>query len=622
MTAMPNVRRTRLPYAALAVLTTLAWSCKDSSGPDKPGPAADIAISAGNGQSGVAGDALVAPIATKVSDANGRGVPNAAVTFQTLDGAGTVTPTTTRTNGAGIATATWTLPTFAGTAAKARAVLIDTLTGALVDSVTFSATVRGGPAASMQWLPTQPLAPAGSQESVSVTLFDSYGNRSSGATVNWAVTAGSGSVNPTTSVADANGVASATWTLGSAAGNNRLTARSGTATAEFATEGRVAGQPESMVGGPTPGAAPLGGVVPLTVTVYDAFGIRVAGATVNWTVTAGSGSLSDASTVTNSNGTTTVNATLGSAAGVNSFRATAGNATLSFSIEGRVMTDRLTYTAGPAFGIARTAAGTFVVSDIGYGTVEIFSESSPGVKQSVGTGGTPVVVAVDAAGDFAYVSNMDGWLDIIGISAHSIVNRVPIPNAHALALSPGGDRVYVTATDGWVVAVNTLTRKVVDSVAVPNGPWGIAFRTTATDSLMYVTARDGATITEVDTKTLTVLRTFSVGGRPHGLTISPDGQTLYAADNSQGRVLAVNTTSGLVTNTVSIPGAFGIAISPDGSTLFVTTDNGKAAVITASTLTVTKLMETGNQARQVIVAPDGATAWAADEGGWVDIIKK
>jgi hypothetical protein len=54
----------------------------------------------------------------------------------------------------------------------------------------------------------------------------------------------------------------------------------------------------------------------------------------------------------------------------------------------------------------------------------------------------------------------------------------------------------------------------------------------------------------------------------------------------------------------------------------VTTDNGKAAVITASTLTVTKLMETGNQARQVIVAPDGATAWAADEGGWVDIIKK
>jgi DNA-binding beta-propeller fold protein YncE len=139
---------------------------------------------------------------------------------------------------------------------------------------------------------------------------------------------------------------------------------------------------------------------------------------------------------------------------------------------------------------------------------------------------------------------------------------------------------------------------------------------------MYVTARDGGSITEVDTKTMTVLRTFTVGGRPHGLAISPDGQTLYVADNSGGRVLAVSTSTGTTSNSVSLPGAFGIAISPDGSTLFATTDDGHVAVITASSLAITRNYSTGYQARQIIVSSDGQTAWAADEGGWVDIIPK
>lgn len=180
----------------------------------------------------------------------------------------------------------------------------------------------------------------------------------------------------------------------------------------------------------------------------------------------------------------------------------------------------------------------------------------------------------------------------------------------------------MTTTTGTVYAVSTSTRQVVGSVAVPNGPWGIAFRSTATDSLMYVTSRDGGTITEVDTKTMKVSRTFSVGGRPHGLVISPDGQTLYAADNSLGRVVSVSTTSGGINGSVSLAGAFGIAISPDGSTLFVTTDGSRAAVITASTLTVTKFYDTGSQGRQVVAEPDGTSALSANEGGWVDIIRR
>jgi DNA-binding beta-propeller fold protein YncE len=173
-----------------------------------------------------------------------------------------------------------------------------------------------------------------------------------------------------------------------------------------------------------------------------------------------------------------------------------------------------------------------------------------------------------------------------------------------------------------VVSISTATRAVVDSVAIPGGPWGIAFRTSGVDTLMYVSSRDGGAVTEVDARTMTKLRTFNVGGRPHGLVISPDGSTLYAADNGQGRVIAISVSTGLVTNSVALPGAFGIAISPDGSTLFVTTDGSRGAVITASSLAVTQLYETGGNGRQVVAAPDGASAWDANEGGWVDIIRR
>jgi DNA-binding beta-propeller fold protein YncE len=614
----PNVR---FALAAVVVFVALTSSCNDSAAPDRPGPPTDIAISAGDAQTGAAGSTLAAPIAAKVSDAKGRGVPNIAVTFQVIGTIGSVNPTVVRTNGAGIAATSWTLATIAGSIARVRAVLVDTLSGALVDSVTFSATIVGGHPP--LWVGGAPpdAAPTGSGQVPSVTLYDSYGNYSVGTTVNWTVTSGGGTVTPASSVTDLFGVANTAWTLGTAAGTNRLTAHAGSLTGNFVVEGRVPGTAKSMIAGSYPPTAAFGASVPLSVTVYDAFNAPVVGATVNWVATSGGGSLSAPSSVTDGSGVATVTATLGNT-GYNVFTATSGSAAASFVIETPMAGDRLTTLDGAGFGIARTAGGNVVVALIYYGRVETFPESSPSTKHLIPVGGTPVVVAVDAAGAFAYVSNMGGWLDIIDLGTNTEVQQVPVPDAHALAISPAGDRVYVTTTTGKVVAVSTTTRKVVGQVAVPNGPWGIAFRSTATDSLMYVTSRDGGTVTEVDTKTLTVKRVFSIDGRPHGLAISPNGQTLYAADNSLGRIVALSTASGAITGTLRLPGAFGIAISPDGSTLYATTDGARGAAIDAASLTVTKFYDLGDDGRQLVVEPDGASALSANTGGWVDIIRR
>lgn len=615
-------RRIRRSFGWLVALATLASGCKDSSAPEKPGPPADLAVSAGSAQAGSAGTTLIAPLAARVTDANGRGVPNVAVIFQPYVASGSVNPALSRTNGSGVATTMWTLPTTAGADARVRAVLIDSTTGALVDSVTFTATVVGGVPNQIYPGSAPGLAAAGSTVPLTVILVDQFGNRAPNAMVKWAVTAGGGSVSPASAASDANGMAGTTFTVGAARGTNVVTVTSGALVATVSIEGRVPGVPESIFPSPYQAAAPYGGTVPLSVTVSDALGIRVQGASVSWTVTSGTGTVSPARSTTDPAGLATTLLTLGTAGGTTYVQAKVGSLTTNFSVEARDLAPRLTGTDGSAFGIARTSGGRFVVSLINAGAVDVFDQGTPNTKARIAIGGTPVVVAVDAAGSFAYVSNMQGSLGIIDLATATVARQITVPDAHALALSPSGDRVFVTTSTGSVVAVSTTTRTVLGSVPVPGGPWGIAFRTTGTDTLMYVTARDAGTVTEVDAHTMTVLRTFSVGGRPHGLVISPDGSTLYAADNSLGRVLVISTGTGAVTDSVALAGAFGIAISPDGATLYVTTDNARAAVIATSSLTVTRLYDTGANARQVVVAPDGATAYSANEGGWVDIIRR
>ncbi len=76
-------------------------------------------------------------------------------------------------------------------------------------------------------------------DSLAVKVTDSGGTPLSGITVTWAVTAGGGTVTPTTSVTNASGIARTAWTLGQTAGANTVTATvSGIAPATFTVQAR------------------------------------------------------------------------------------------------------------------------------------------------------------------------------------------------------------------------------------------------------------------------------------------------------------------------------------------------------------------------------------------------
>jgi YVTN family beta-propeller protein len=499
--------------------------------PEPVGPPAAVVVSAGNQQTGQAGALLPAPIAAKVTDAGGRGVPNIPVAFAVSVGGGTIETTSGTTNGAGIATASWRMGTIAGRQEQVVASVLDTLTGALVDTAIFVATVTAGPPA---------------------TVFSIGGN----------------------------GIVVA-------------------------------------IGQTTP--------VPLRALVRDAFGNVVGGATVNWTVFEGQATLGAATSVSNSQGEAANTLTPGQAAGDIVVRASVAGVSspTSFLLHARNVSERAAYLRAGGFGIARTPAGQLVVTLIGSSQVERVSLTNPSSSALAAVAGTPVVIAVDGSGQRAYAANMGtGVLNVIDIPSMTKVADVDIPGeAHSLAMSPRGDRVYVTNTSNSVFGVDVATRTIVSTSPTGSGPWGIAFWTTPSDSLMYVTARDGGSITEVNMRTGSAVRTIGVTGRPHGIAISPNGSTLYVADD-RGEILFVDRVSGATTRRITAGGAFGMAIAPDGNTLYVTTNPGYILVVDVASATITKQVSTEGEPRQILVMPDGNSALAANLGGWVDLVRR
>jgi hypothetical protein len=227
-------------------------------------------------------------------------------------------------------------------------------------------------------------------DSLIVRLMEEGGNGVSGRAVGWVVIAGGGSIDPASDTTNAEGFASAEWTLGQSAGPNRVAA-------EVPEVGVVAftalGADDDEDGGGTPSAArstiaaePASieagvGASTITVTVRDEAGDPIEGATVTLQAAGGGITLVQPSDVTGSDGvaTGTLQATI------------PGEKVVSATVNGSVELSRtapVTVTSAPAGEIDRLV---FLVPPRDVEKNETFSVE---------------VALVDAAGDVVPLSGI------------------------------------------------------------------------------------------------------------------------------------------------------------------------------------------------------------------------
>ncbi|UCF19319.1 MAG: hypothetical protein JSU87_15535 [Gemmatimonadota bacterium] len=265
---------------------------------------------AGNGQAGVVGQALAQALRVRVTDAQGRAVPNEPVSFVVTSGGGSVSAAVAgglaadppvvqtslvvdvNTNSSGEAQATWTLGGSVGS--QTATATVRSLTPAQ-----FTATATAGAATQLSFatgpsdaVAGEPIAPA-----VQVEVRDAFGNLTN-ATVTIALGAnpGGGTLSGTTSASTVEGVASfANLSIDMAAAGYTLVASTsgvGNVTSNLFGIAPAAPASLSLIGGNDQVQVigfPLDD--PFVVRVFDAYGNAVGGAPVAWEIAAGNGEL-------------------------------------------------------------------------------------------------------------------------------------------------------------------------------------------------------------------------------------------------------------------------------------------------------------------------------------------
>ncbi len=404
------------------------------------GPAVRMVLQAGDGQSATVGSAVPVDPSVKVTDAGGNPVPNVGVTFAVASGGGSLTGWNAKTDAAGVATVgTWKL----GTAAGANT-LTATSAGLTGSPVVFTATGTPGPASKMSMN-------AGNAQTVhvgtpvtlppSVLVTDAYNNPVPGVAVAFTVVSGGGSITGAAATTDAAGIAAAgSWTLGTTAGGNTLTAAkaglSGSPVTFTATG--LTGSPTTITpasGNGQSATVATAVAAATTVRVTDTYGNPVAGVAVTFAVTFGGGSATGQSVTTNASGYAAVGSwNLGTTAGANTLTAT------SLGLTGSPVTFTATGTAGASAG--------YVVSSSNYSppigsSVTITAQLVDQYNNPIATLGVPVTFSKTPTGSGA-LGGASPSTNAAGTATVTLTTDTTVGTVYAVTATSTGSRTGTT----------------------------------------------------------------------------------------------------------------------------------------------------------------------------------
>ena len=463
MTDLPIPRLARIRAIGLGCLPALGlWSCQGSEvGPN--GPPAHLEIEAGAGQTGTVGQALGDAIVARVTDADGRAVPEVLVTFAAAEGAGVLAPESGRTDERGETRVVWTLGPRSGT--QSASVSVDGLAPAPL-----SATARSSSAARLGFaaVPQAAIAGVAFDPPVVVTVQDEYGN---------AVPGASAAIQLHLNKGDLAGGAAATAVNGSAtfpglhidqggAGYILTATADGLASSEseaFPVATGAASQLLAAGGDGQDAAAGTALAIAPAVVVRDAAGNGVAGVSVTFTVTGGGGLVAPGAVTTDADGRAAAEWTLGTTVGENTLQASAAavpGASVEFTAEA---------TPGPVDASSSTVSATpgsiltGAASVVSVRAKDAFGNPVPGLAVELGASGSGNTLtqppATDASGTAAgsFVSTSPGTKSVSAVvGGVALVQQATIlvespPTAASVEVSPGeagllqGQTVVLTA---------------------------------------------------------------------------------------------------------------------------------------------------------------------------------
>jgi YVTN family beta-propeller protein len=180
-------------------------------------------------------------------------------------------------------------------------------------------------------------------------------------------------------------------------------------------------------------------------------------------------------------------------------------------------------------------------------------------------------------------------------------------------------RTAYIANDAWsgtVIPLRTRTGRLGPPIRVGHDP--VAMAITPDGKTVYVANEHSGTVTPIRTATDTALRPIRVGGMPGAVAITPDGKTAYVTSETTAIVTPIRTAANTALRPIRIasPGPYpdpeAIVITPDGKTAYVL-DTGGVTPITIPTGRARRQIPVDDPfAGQLNMTPDGKIVYAVD----------
>jgi YVTN family beta-propeller protein len=238
-------------------------------------------------------------------------------------------------------------------------------------------------------------------------------------------------------------------------------------------------------------------------------------------------------------------------------------------------------------------------------------------------GGSPVAIAITPDGTTAYVANfhaatysdgtVDGVAAVTPISLATSTPAAPIEiTTHltgmvlsfltAIAVTPDGNTAYVASSHEEIF---------------PGG--GNILHAVVTPLRLATSSCDTPIVVGSIRAKIAIAQRGEVVRNPAAIAITPDGETAYALDSTQGTIIPIDLATGATNTPIRFENSpTAITITPDGTTAYVTgiTDASAAGTVTPIDLQTSRCgspIKVGRNPRAITMTPDAKTAYVAEQ---------
>lgn len=262
--------------------------------------------------------------------------------------------------------------------------------------------------------------------------------------------------------------------------------------------------------------------------------------------------------------------------------------------------------------------GTLVVTNKSPSTATIIDVALGRVLATLPTGQGPHEIVLSSDGSTAVVTDYSGQpgrtLTVIDIPGKRVVRTIDLgqyARPHGIVFLPGDSVVAVTSeSSGNVVLVNVVAGAI--SKAIPTQGSGSHMVGMTADGAKGYTGNMGSnTISELDLRAGTFVRSWPVPTTPEAINVTPDGSEVWVGSNETGRVSVVNPATGAVTTAAEGFGwPYRVLFTPDVKTVLLPdlARNELRIVERAGHRELSRLSFPGAGPQGITITPDGRYA--------------